>query len=75
MKLIDYLEESTEYDEQKDIYEEFARRALDRDDLEDYYASASDDDILSSMTIYDYSVQAHVQSADSEDSDDGGDDL
>ncbi|QGA82078.1 hypothetical protein [Halomicrobium sp. LC1Hm] len=73
MNLIDYLEESTEYDEQKDLYEDFARRALERDDLEEYYASASEEDILSSMTVYDYSVQSHVEQADSDD--DGGDDL
>jgi len=73
MNLIDYLEESAEYDEQKDLYEEFARRALDRDDLKEYYASASEDDILSSMTVYDFSVQSHAEDTDSDD--DGGEDL
>lgn len=73
MNLIDYLEESAEYDEQKNFYEEFARRALEREDLEEYYASASEDDILASMTVYDFSVQSHAESADSDD--DGGDDL
>ncbi|KAA9396914.1 hypothetical protein Har1130_03620 [Haloarcula sp. CBA1130] len=73
MNLIDYLDESAEYDEQKDLYEDFARRALERDDLEEYYASASEDDILSSITMYDFVVQDHAE-ANSED-EEGGDDL
>ncbi|GAA0271818.1 hypothetical protein [Halobacterium noricense] len=66
MNLIDYLEGSTDYDDKMEIYEEFAQRALERDDLEEYYASQSEEDVISSLTMFDYAVQDHAGKQDSD---------